>query len=135
MNWWWDNLVAPEGDRYYPMYGSVARFVDGVRFDAEHLAPATLPATSPTRPLVGYANLGPDRLMLWVKDSAFGWQSPARVTTTAQVQLPATDRRWCGRWYDTWSGQWLSRFRAASGSTISSPPFAADIALLASSCA
>ncbi|MGV3614331.1 MAG: DUF5060 domain-containing protein [Fimbriimonas sp.] len=48
MPWWWDNLIDPKG--LYPLFGSVAKFVEGVDFPAE--------AFQQTKPVFGYAGKG-----------------------------------------------------------------------------
>ena len=59
MTWWWDNYIDVEPDRFYPMFGAVARFVDGIHWSRERLAPAPLTATSPSRPLFVTGMQGP----------------------------------------------------------------------------
>lgn len=46
MPWWWDNLIDPQN--LYPLFGSMARFIDGVDFPGE--------AFLQTKPVFGYAN-------------------------------------------------------------------------------
>jgi hypothetical protein len=134
MPWWWDNVIAPDGDRYYPMFGAVARFVDGVRFDAEHLAPVDVAAQAQARPVTAYALRGDATLLVWLKDAAFGWESPARTQIRdATVRMPGSGQ-WCGRWYDTRAGAWRAEFRAAGGARIASPGFSGDVALRARRC-
>lgn len=47
MPWWWDNLIDPQN--LYPLFGAMARFVEGVDFPAE--------AFLQTKPAFGYADL------------------------------------------------------------------------------
>ncbi|HEY8518392.1 MAG TPA: DUF5060 domain-containing protein [Candidatus Binatia bacterium] len=130
MTWWWDNLIAQEPDRYYPMFGAVARFVEGLRWDRERFAPATATVQSQSRPVVAYGLRGRTRLLLWIKDDAFQWNAPQAVEigdATLQVE-----GRWCGQWYDTWTGAWLDTVKL--NGTVPVPPFSRDIALLAGRC-
>jgi hypothetical protein len=133
MTWWWDNLIDPEGERYYPMFGAAARFVAGVPFDTDHLTRAEIPTTG-ERPVVAYALEGRSNLLLWAKDAAFNWTTPDRPPTRVSVRLPAGATRWCGQWYDTWQGGWTERVRAPGGSTVTSPTFTGDVALRAQHC-
>jgi hypothetical protein len=130
MTWWWDDLIDVEPDRYYPMFGAIARFVDGVRWDHEHFAPAGATVTSASRPIVAYGLQGRRTLMLWLKDDAFQWYRPDAVQIgDASLSIA---RRWCGRWYDPWSGTWLGgvTFR----DRVDVPSFARDLALFARRC-
>jgi hypothetical protein len=130
MTWWWDNLIALEPDRYYPMFGAVARFVAGIRWDRERFTPATIEVGSPSRPLRAYGLRGRKRLLLWIKDDAFQWHSPEPVEI-ADATLEV-DGRWCGRWYDPWTGAWLGSVQLRG--QVSVPAFARDLALLAGRC-
>jgi hypothetical protein len=49
MPWWWDSLIDPKG--LYPLFGAVARFVDGIDYPAE--------AFQQVKPTLGYATNGP----------------------------------------------------------------------------
>jgi hypothetical protein len=138
MTWWWDNLVDVEPDLYYPMFGSVARFVHGVAFDTEgftYAAPAARTATG--RPLVVYGLQGDPTALWWLKDDAAQTDTPARVDITdATVDIgPLAKGTWCARWYDTWNGTWGPSFTVPSGAaTLAVPPFHGDIALRAQAC-
>jgi hypothetical protein len=76
MSWWWDNLIALEPERYYPRFGAVARFVDGIRWDRERFVPAETAVASSSRPVVAYGLRGRKKLLLWLKDDAFQWNAP-----------------------------------------------------------
>jgi hypothetical protein len=132
MSWWWDNLIALEPERYYPMFGHVARFVDGIRWDRERFAPAGATAVSSSRPVVAYGLRGRKRLLLWLKDDKFQWNAPGAVEI-ADATLKV-DGRWCGQWYDTWTGEWLGRVELRGGAPVPVPPFQRDLALLAGRC-
>jgi len=140
MPWWWDNVIDVEPERYYPMFGAVARFVDGVRFDRERFAELEGASTSAARPLVTYGLQGPRRALVWVKDDAFQWYAPAPAQVADGVlQLDAlAPGTWCGRWYDTWEGRFLDRVRfvARRGrpSDLSIPPFERDLGLRLKRC-
>jgi hypothetical protein len=129
MTWWWDNLIAVEPERYYPMFGSVARFIDGIRWDREHFRPAGANVTS-DRPVTAYGLRGKTRLLLWIKDDAFQWNHHDAVEIADAVVR--VDRRWCGQWYDPWTGTWLDRVKLDG--PIAVPAFTRDIALLAARC-
>ena len=130
MTWWWDNLIDVEPERYYPMFGAVARFVDGIRWDRERFRPAGATVTSSSRPVTAYGLRGRSRLLLWLKDDAYQWHSPGAVEI-ADATL-RVDRRWCGQWYDPWAGVWLERVKLDGAIPV--PPFSRDIALLAARC-
>jgi hypothetical protein len=130
MTWWWDVIIAEHPDLYAPMFGAIARFVDGIRWDRERFAAADATAASSTRPVIAYGLRGRRTLLLWLKDDAFQWYSSDALEigdATLGVQ-----GRWCGRWYDPWAGTWLSdvTFR----DQVSVPPFSRDLALLARHC-
>jgi hypothetical protein len=129
MTWWWDSLIAGEPDLYYPMFGAVARFVDGVRWDRERFEPAGATVES-ARPVVAYGLAGRRTLLLWLKDDAFQWYAPAPVPI-ADASLTVA-RRWCGSWYDPWTGTWLGDVKFRDHVPV--PPFSRDLALRARRC-
>ncbi|HYL53420.1 MAG TPA: hypothetical protein VEZ15_15710, partial [Acidimicrobiia bacterium] len=51
MPWWWDNLIAAEPNRYYPMFGSVATFVARVPWDREAFHAARASVAGSSRPV------------------------------------------------------------------------------------
>jgi hypothetical protein len=127
MTWWWDNLIALEPDLYYPMFGAVARFVDGVRWDRERFRPADATVESATRPVRAHGLKGRRTLLVWLKDAAYQWYSPGEMPVEdATLEVPG---RWCGRWYDTWTGAWLEEVTFRNRVPV--PPFSRDVALLA----
>jgi hypothetical protein len=141
MTWWWDNLIDVEPDRYYPMFGSMARFLAGVRWDREQFTPAVAVATSAVtaRPLVARGQVGRAHALLWVKDDAYQWYAPERVEVgDALVTLSGLGAgTWCGSWWDTWAGNATGpRVRVAGGVPVqtAAPPFTGDIALRLSRC-
>jgi hypothetical protein len=130
MPWWWDNVIAVEPERYYPMFGSVARFVDGVQWDREGFAPFTAGVEGGTRTVVPYGLQGDETLVLWLKDDAFQWNAPQEVDISGAT-LRAVGS-WCGRWYDTWAGEWLDE--VTFDGTVAVPTFRRDLALRARRC-
>jgi hypothetical protein len=130
MPWWWDNVIATEPDRYYPMFGAVARFVRGVAWDRERFVPLAGTVAAQSRPVVMYALRGDKTLLLWLKDDAFQWNAPHAVPI-ADATL-TVEGQWCGRWYDPWTGKWRNRIKLHG--TVPVPPFARDIALRARRC-
>jgi len=131
MTWWWDNLIDLEPDLYYPMLGAAARFVEGVRFDRERFEPFTATAEGSARPLVARGLQGRRTLLLWLKDDAYQWYAPDEAEITgATLHLDALPRgRWCGAWYDTWSGADLAPVRTRGPASLVVPPFSRDLAL------
>ncbi|MGH3691319.1 MAG: DUF5060 domain-containing protein [Acidimicrobiia bacterium] len=138
MTWWWDNLIDVQPWRYYPMFGSVARFLDGVAWDRAQLGPATATAESPSRPLVVHGLQGPARVLLWVKDDAYQWKTPERVRVAdATVTIDALALgRWCGSWWDTWEGEAGPRVKVEGGGTVvvEAPAFVGDVAFRLQPC-
>jgi aryl-phospho-beta-D-glucosidase BglC (GH1 family) len=130
MTWWWDAIIAAQPGRYYPMFGAVAGFVDGIRWDRERFAPAGASVDSATRPVIAYGLAGRRSLLLWLKDDDFQWYSPD-AATIADATL-AVDGRWCGRWYDPWAGTWGAEVQFRDDVPV--PPFSRDLALLAHHC-
>jgi hypothetical protein len=129
MTWWWDNLIALEPELYYPMFGAVARFVDGIAWDRERFAPSNAEVTSEAADVRARSLVGRRTLVLWLKDAGFQWYSPV-ATPIADAVLRLDDgKRWCGRWYDPWTGAWLGdvEFRGS----VPVPPFSRDVALRA----
>jgi Domain of unknown function (DUF5060)/Cellulase (glycosyl hydrolase family 5) len=130
MPWWWDSVIAAEPQRYYPMFGAIARFVDGVRWDREAFAPLTGEVSNRTRPVVPYGLRGAQTLLLWLKDDGFQWNTPEdQDISGATLEV---DGRWCGRWYDTWDGAWLDD--VTFDGTVTVPTFRRDLALRARRC-
>ncbi len=136
MTWWWDNLVDADPTHYYPMFGSVARFVQGVAWDRQSFTPATPSVTTASaRPLLGYGLQGTSSGLWWLKDDAFQFDSPQRVDITdASLAVGAlAPGTWIGLWYDTWSGKWIGwtgLVDPARGTTsIPVPTFHGDLAL------
>ena len=133
MTWWWDNLIDLEPALYYPMFGAAARFVAGVRFDRERFEPLTGTAEGSGRPLVARGLQGRRTLLLWLKDDAYQWYAPESFQVKgATLRLDALPRgRWCGHWYDTWTGADGERVRVRGGrpAPLAVPPFEGDVAL------
>ncbi len=133
MSWWWDNLLDLEPDRYYPMFGAVARFVRGVAFDREGFATLDAGVSGATRPVVIYGLAGERTLLAWLKDDAFQWHAPeSAVVSGAQLELRGIAGAWCARFYDTWQGSWGPRtpVRATGGRIVLDvPDFSRDVAL------
>jgi hypothetical protein len=139
MTWWWDNLIDVEPDRYYPMFGSVSRFVRDVAWDRESFAPLSATATSSAtaRPLVVDGLRGTSTVLLWLKDDAYQTDTPSRPSIgDARLDVRSlSNARWCGRWYDTWAGTRGARVVIDVGATsVAVPTFSGDVALRLSSC-
>jgi hypothetical protein len=139
MTWWWDNLIDVEPDLYYPMFGSVARFVRGIAWDREGFEPVAGEATSAARALVAYGLRGPERVLVWLKDDEFQWYAPQSAAIDDAVlrldDLPAGP--WCGRWYDPWAGTWGADVAVTSLGgplEVPVPTFSRDLALSLSRC-
>jgi hypothetical protein len=107
MTWWWDNYIDVEPDRFYPMFGAVARFLHGIHWMREQLAPVAATATSPSRPLLLTGMQGPNLLLLWLKNEQHQWDHPDPVQVEdARLRVTALAAgRWCGNWWDTAAGQ------------------------------
>jgi hypothetical protein len=142
MTWWWDTLVDVEPDRYYPMFGSVARFLAGVDWDQEQFAPVVGSASSAAtaRPLVTRGLVGVNRALVWVKDDAYQWYAPARVPIgDGVVTLDGLGvGPWCGSWWDTWAGQETGapvRVDGGAPVALTAPAFTGDVALRLARCA
>jgi hypothetical protein len=141
MTWWWDNLIDVEPDRYYPMFGSVARFLADVRWDRERFAPAFAYTASPVtgRPLVGRGLVGDTTVLLWVKDDAYQWTAPARVEIPDGLVALAGLRpgAWRGGWWDTWAGAPVGEPVSVTGGApvlLRPPAFTGDVALRLDRC-
>ena len=134
MSWWWDNLIDLEPERYYPMFGAVARFVRGVAFDREGFVPlAGAAVTGAARPVVAYGLAGERTWLVWLKDDAFQWFAPeSAVVAGATLELAGIEGAWCVRFYDTWRGSWGPRTPAVARGgrlALAVPDFAGDLAL------
>jgi hypothetical protein len=133
MSWWWDNLIDLEPERYYPMFGAVARFIRGVAFDREGFAPFEAPVTGAARPVVAYGLAGERTWLVWLKDDAFQWFAPESALVAGGVlELSGIEGVWCARFYDTWQGSFGPRFlvRARDGrASLAVPEFSGDLAL------
>jgi hypothetical protein len=140
MTWWWDNLIDVEPDRYYPMFGSVARFVRDVVWDRESFTTlgATATSSATARPLVVYGLRGTSTALVWLKDDGYQTDTPTRpLIGDARLDVHSlSTASWCGRWYDTWAGTWGARVVIDAGATsIAVPPFSGDVALRLGPCA
>ena len=133
MSWWWDNLIDLEPERYYPMFGAVARFVRGVAFDHEGFVPLDGAVQGATRPVVAYGLEGERTGLVWLKDDAFQWHAPeSALVTGAVLELRGFEGTWCARFYDTWQGRFGPRMpvRAQGGRLVLAvPEFSRDVAL------
>ena len=130
MPWWWDSLIATEPQRYYPMFGSIARYVDGIRWDREGFEALAGTVQGGTRTVVPYGLRGDRTLLVWLKDDAFQWNTPNDADVTGATLT--VEGRWCGHWYDTWAGKWQ---RAVTfDGRVAVPTFRRDIALRARPC-
>jgi hypothetical protein len=138
MSWWWDNVIDVEPERYYPMFGAVARFVDGIAWDRQAFQSLTTTATTASgRSLVVYGLQGATTSLVWVKDDGYQVETPTRVEVAdAVLQLgPLGARRSCGTWHDTWAGTTLGTVVVRAGTTtLPVPRFAGDVALRLDAC-
>ena len=138
MTWWWDNYIDVQPDRFYPMFGAVARFVDGVHWAKERLEAASATATSSTRPLLVTGVQGPARVLLWLKNDNHQWDHPDfSAITDGVVTLRLAPGDWCGAWWDTAAGRPRARVRVTADAgpvALPAPPFGGDIALRARRC-
>jgi len=138
MTWWWDNYVDPKG--LYPMFGSVARFLAGVRWHEEGFVRSAASSSSPSRPLATYGLTGGRTALVWVKNNAHQWTSPdpVEVADVTLVLAGLGAGAWCGRWYDTWGGAWSGEMvEIAAGpvpATLPVPAFVFDVALRLERC-
>jgi hypothetical protein len=138
MSWWWDNVIDVEPDLYYPMFGSVARFVRNVQWDREAFVPTDASvSTDAGRPLVAYGLRGSKTSLLWIKDDMFQAATPQQVEITDAVLHVGSlgQRTWCGRWYDTWAGNAIGRVEIdPKTATLPVPAFTGDVALRLRAC-
>ena len=139
MTWWWDEYIDKDPDRFYPMFGSIARFVEGVRWDRERFV------RSPSIVLAGLRSVrvmgvqGPDRALLWLKNDKHQWNSPDRepVVNAKLVLAGLTTGTWCGSWWDTAAGAPRLaplRFSWPLVQVLNVPAFVGDIALRLTHC-
>jgi len=80
---------------------------------------------------------GTTSALVWVKDDAVQPGAAAPVTIgDATLDVGALSAHaWCGRWYDTWTGNWIAHVRVPTGATtVSVPSFARDVALRLRAC-
>jgi hypothetical protein len=133
MSWWWDNLIDPEPERYYPMFGAVARFVAGVAFDREGFAPLDAAVTGAVRPVIAYGLAGKRTGLVWLKDDAFQWFAPeSALVAGATLELSGIEGAWCARFYDTWRGSFGPRTPVVARGgrlVLAVPDFSGDLAL------
>ena len=137
MTWWWDNYVDPND--FYPVFGSVARFIEGVRWDREGFVRATGTARSASRRLVLYGLQGSERAVLWVKNDQHQWNHPDPVVVQdgSLLLTGLAPGAWCGSWWDTRAGTPRQSERIEAGATlalVSVPAFIGDIALRIERC-
>ena len=133
MPWWWDNLTDVEAARYYPMFGSVARFVNNVRWDRERFARAAAATTNTEFTIDGIQ--GDTIGLYWLRDTTDTWNARRpRIARNVAVQLPSLPSgAWCATWYDTWRGVAGRRVPVASH-TLVAPDFRRDLALRLQRC-
>lgn len=132
MTWWWDNVIAVEPDLYYPMFGAVSRFVDGIAWDRERFTPVTTDAPSQAASVRARGLAGRKTLVVWLKDAGYQWYSPMQTSIGDAVLTLGDGKRWCGRWYDPWTGAWLGDVEIRGSVPV--PTFSRDIALRAERC-
>ena len=134
MSWWWDEVIARDPGRYYPMFGSIAHFLRDVAFDRAGLVARDASVTGGAgRAVRAHELAGPDQALLWVKDHDVRYDAPAPVTV-ADVRVSLADLtpgRWCLGVWDTWAGGFtsLGSVTAGPGATLGLGPFARDVAV------
>lgn len=137
MSWWWDNVVDPQ-DLYFH-FAPIARFVEGVAFDAQGFDAIRPVAIATGRHLSAYALRGSSVVLAWVQNTDHQWlypplpgpdETPVGAATLALTNL--ADGAWTARWIDTYTGMDVA-IDAASVSggavTLTVPTFAKDVAL------
>ncbi len=142
MTWWWDNLIDVNPRRYYPMFGSIARFLEGVEWDRQGFLGGVARGSHPVssaRPLTTYGLQGTHQTLLWIKDDAHQWHAPdpAPVTDATITFSSLAPSRWCGEWWDTRKGRPLERFElvAQPGAEAQAVPvFTGDVAVRLERC-
>jgi hypothetical protein len=137
MSWWWDNLVDPQD--LYPHFGAVARFVEGVAFDAEGFVASRPAAGAEGRSLNAYALVGERVALVWLKnlDHQFGplggsAGDPVPVEGASLVLSGLADGAWRARWLDAYDGSDLrvEELEVTGGSAaLAAPAFVGDVAL------
>jgi hypothetical protein len=136
MSWWWDNVVDPQD--LYPHFGAVARFVDGVGFDAQGFAGSRPAVAAAGRRLTAWALVGDSIALAWIKNldhhfAPAGNPGDPVPVEGATLRLDGVgDGRWRARWIDTIRGEEIRRrtVRAAGGAVLlEAPPFVGDVAL------
>lgn len=132
MTWWWE-YIGTDPNRFYPEFGSIARFLDGVRWDREQFAATTATATSPAKPLTVFGLDGADTELLWVKNEAHRLGSYDHDQVVDGVlTVPAIGADWTGSWWDTSAGESAGEAVLTDGPdgvTAAIPPFVGGIAL------
>jgi hypothetical protein len=139
MPWWWDSVTAADPTRYYPMFGSVARFVRGISWDRAGFVASTATVTGAGgRDVRAHLLAGPDRALVWVKDHGVRYDAPQgpRLVGTALSLAGLTPGRWCAASYDTWAGRWTDLRVTVAGpaATLALPAFARDTAVRLQRC-
>lgn len=137
MSWWWDNVVDPE-DLYFH-FGPVARFAEGVAFDAEGFVPIRPAVGAIDRNLAAYALRGADTLLAWVQNVDHQWlldplpgPDPSLVENATLALTDLADGAWTARWIDTYTGADVAvePVSVTGGAvTLAVPTFAKDVAL------
>ncbi len=134
MPWWWDSITAADPTRYYPMFGSVARFLRDVAFDRAGFVARDATVTGGAgRRVRAHELAGPHQALLWVKDHDVRYDTPAspRLTDVRVSLAELTPGRWCVGVWDTWAGGFthLAVVDGGPGTSLAVPPFARDTAV------
>jgi hypothetical protein len=134
MSWWWDSYIDAQPQRFYPMFGALARFLHGIQWDREALRASLVAASSPSRSVALHGLQGPSTLVLWIKNQNHQWNHPdGSLVSDTTLQLNGLGRdRWAGHWWNTTTGAPTTAVTVVpSGETarIDVPSFSGDIAL------
>lgn len=137
MSWWWDNVVDPEN--LYFHFAPVARFVEGIAFDAQGFTPIRPPVAAAGRNLAAYALRGDTTVLAWVQNVDHQWllfplpgPDPSAVEGATLSLTALADGAWTARWIDTYTGEDVAVEPVTvtgGAATIDAPTFAKDIAL------
>jgi hypothetical protein len=128
MTWWWDTYVDGDPTRFYPMFGAVAGFVDGVRWDAEGFAATTATVTATGRNLTIVGLDGEDVRLIWIKNDDHQWNHPDTTAVEDAVLTVGKLQGWKKTWWDTTTGAPVPHSPAGHGQ-LPVPAFVGDIAL------
>jgi hypothetical protein len=130
MTWWWDTYIDDDPTRFYPMFGALARYVDGVRWDRQAFVATSAVANAPDRNLRVVGLDGRDVRLVWIKNDDHQWNDPDTSVVEHAVCDLATHApgSWNTQWWDTTTGTPIGSAQTRDGHLVV-PPFIGDIAL------